>query len=83
MKLTNICGWAGLVLIHSATIPSLLSIMFNDTLQHPPMSMIAMVWGGLLLLSIRAIEQKDPLYIVSNMIGFFFNSILLALIIFR
>jgi hypothetical protein len=41
------------------------------------------VWTGLFLFLIRAIAQNDKLYIVSNAIGFFFNSILLALIVFK
>jgi hypothetical protein len=41
-----------------------------------------LVWTGLFLFLIRAIGNNDKLYIVSNAVGFFFNSILLALIVF-
>jgi hypothetical protein len=49
----------------------------------PPFSMVVLIWSGLMLFLFRAIVQKDMLYIVSNAVGFFFNSILLALIVFK
>jgi hypothetical protein len=49
----------------------------------PPFEMVALVWTGLFLFLIRAIANNDKLYIISNAVGFFFNSILLALIVFK
>jgi len=75
-------GWVGMVLIHGATIPATVgNIMgWSDTL--PPVSMVLLVWAGLLLFLWRAVERKDTLYTVSNGVGFFLNSILLALIVY-
>ena len=82
-KLGALSGWAGMVLIHSATLPTTLGVILGYSDKTPPISMVILVWTGLMLFLFRAIVQKDTLYIVSNAVGFFFNSILLALIVFK
>jgi hypothetical protein len=81
-KISELSGWIGMILIHSATLPVTLGIILGYTDTLPPASMILLVWSGLFLFLIRAIAQNDKLYIISNSIGFFFNSILLILIVF-
>lgn len=78
----EIAGWFGMVLIHSATLPTTLSVILGYSTNLPPMSMVLLVWTGLFLFLVRAVKQNDMLYIVSNAVGFFFNSVLLALIVF-
>jgi hypothetical protein len=82
-KFGAISGWLGMVLIHSATLPTTLGVILGYSNNVPPVSMVILVWTGLVLFLFRAIVQKDTLYIVSNAVGFFFNSILLALIVFK
>jgi uncharacterized protein with PQ loop repeat len=82
-KLGALSGWVGMVLIHGATLPTTLSVILGYSSTVPPVSMVLLVWTGLFLFLIRAIVNKDTLYIVSNAVGFFFNSILLALIVFK
>ena len=82
-KLSELAGWFGMILIHGATLPTTLSVIFGYSTTLPPASMVLLVWTGLFLFLIRAIANNDKLYIVSNAIGFFFNSILLALIVFK
>jgi len=81
-KISEFAGWLGMILIHSATLPVTLGIILGHSDTVPPASMILLVWTGLFLFLIRAIAQNDKLYIISNSIGFFFNSILLILIVF-
>lgn len=69
-------GWAGLVLIHSSTIPTLIT-----KTQLPPLSMVLLLWIGLFLFLINAYLTNNRLYLISNAIGFVFQSIMLALII--
>ena len=71
-----------MVLIHAATIPTTINLLEDAAAQKPPISMVLMVWCGLFLFLIRAAARFDILYIVSNAVGFFANSILLALIVF-
>jgi lipid-A-disaccharide synthase-like uncharacterized protein len=79
----NQLGWAGVVLLQGATLPAMFSRLFGGTeADLPPVSMVLLVWTGLILYLIRAIRQRDVVYIVSNAIGAFLNSVLLALIVF-
>ena len=49
----------------------------------PPIEMVLLVWTGLFLFLIRAVGNNDKLYIISNAVGFFFNTVLLAIIVFK
>tara|TARA_S200002703_G_scaffold151321_1_gene150564 strand:+ start:2975 stop:3235 length:261 start_codon:yes stop_codon:yes gene_type:complete len=81
-KLTELCGWIGMVLIHAATVPVTVRLIIDSGAARPPLDMVLLVWAGLFLFLIRAVGRKDTLYIVSNAIGFFANSVLMALIVF-
>ena len=82
-KLTEACGYLGMLLIHSATLPPTLKIILGYATSLPPIEMVLLVWTGLFLFLVRAVADNDKLYILSNSIGFFFNSVLLALIVLR
>lgn len=82
-RLANAGGWLGMLLLQGATVPTTASrILGNADTPLPPLSMVLLVWAGLALYLIRAIYQRDRLYIVSNAVGFVLNSVLLALIVF-
>ena len=80
--ISEIGGWIGMILIHGATVPTTMSVILGYSSELPPLSMVLLVWTGLFLFLLRAIVVKDTLYIVSNAIGFFFNTILLTLIVY-
>jgi len=79
----NCCGWIGMILIQSSTLPVTYSILNGNTSHVPPLNMIVLVWSGIILYLIRAIIQRDIIHIVSNSIGFITQSLLTALIIFK
>lgn len=82
LNTTNL-AWVGVVLLQGATLPSTIQkIMGVEGVQMPPVTMVLMVWAGLLCYMIRAIVQKDVVYMVSNGIGIVLNTIMLALIVF-
>ena len=76
----ELCGYAAIILIQGATMPSLLQHIFTGSGQLPPLSMTCMVWSGLMLYLIRSIARRDIVGIVSNSIGFFMQSVMLAII---
>lgn len=78
----NQLGWAGVVLLQGATLPSMIGRLMGQGSDLPPFSMVLMVWTGLMFYLARAIRQNDVVYITSNGIGVFLNSVLLALIVF-
>jgi len=82
MPAPEIGGWAGMCLIHGATIPTTIGKIMGYSDSLPPVSMVLLVWTGLALFLWRAIARNDFLYTVSNATGFVLNSVLLALIVF-
>lgn len=79
----NISGWIGLVFIQSATIPVTYDILQGKATHIPPMSMVVLIWSGLIFYLVRAVIQRDIIHITSNTIGFITQSILMALIVFK
>ncbi len=82
MPKSELCGWAGMILVQSATLPTTISVLLGYSDKLPPLSMVLLVWAGLALYFVRALKNKDVLYMVSNGFGFFVNTILLALIVY-
>ena len=82
LKFSEVCGYIGMVLIHGATLPPTLKVLFGNSTALPPIEMILLIWSGLFLFLVRSVANGDKLYTISNAIGFFFNSVLLALIVF-
>jgi hypothetical protein len=86
-KLTHITaeglGWLAGVVLHAATIPSLLAIMAGLTDKMPSVDVILLLWGGLGLLYAKAILQKDTLNIITIGVGFIVQAVLMVLIFFK
>tara|TARA_Y100000592_G_scaffold36311_1_gene57624 strand:- start:3334 stop:3591 length:258 start_codon:yes stop_codon:yes gene_type:complete len=82
-RLAEIGGWLGMVLIHGATIPTSVSVIMGWSSDLPPLDMVLLIWSGLFLFFIRALARVDWLYLVSNAVGFFLQSLLLAIILYQ
>ena len=76
-------GWIAVVLLHLATIPTMVAILTGLTEKMPPVDMVLFSWLGLFLFFIKATIQKDLLNIVTIGLGFFVQASLLALIVFK
>lgn len=76
-------GWVAIVLLHLATIPTMIAILTGLTEKMPPVDMVLFSWLGLFLFFIKATIQKDLLNIVTIGLGFFVQAGLLALIVFK
>ena len=76
-------GWLAMILLHSATIPSLLAVMSGLTDKMPSVDLVLLVWTGLALLFIKAAVQKDVLNIVTIGVGFMVQAGLMSLIFFK
>ena len=72
-----------MVLIHGATIPTSISVIMGWSSDLPPLDMVLLIWSGLFLCFIRALARIDWLYLVSNAVGFFLQSVLLAIILYQ
>jgi hypothetical protein len=76
-------GWVAIMVLHSATIPSLLAVMAGLTDRLPGVDLVLLVWTGLALLFVKASVQKDMLNIITIGLGFIIQAVLMALIFFK
>lgn len=76
-------GWLAAIVIHCATLPTLLALITGLSDRTPSLDVILFVWGGLLLLFCRAIVLKDMLNIITIGLGFIGQATLMAMIIFK
>ena len=76
-------GWIAVILVHMATIPTLVAVLTGLTEKLPPVDMVGLMWLGLFLFFVRSVIAKDLLNIITIGFGFFVQAILCALIIFK
>jgi len=76
-------GWVAVILLHLATIPTLLAVLTGLTEKMPPVDLVLFSWAGLFCFFLKAAIQKDFLNIVTIGFGFFCQAALLALIVFK
>lgn len=76
-------GWIAILLIHFATIPTMIAVLTGLTEKMPPVDMVLFSWVGLFFFFVKASIQKDLLNIVTIGFGFFVQAALLALIVFK
>jgi hypothetical protein len=76
-------GWIAVLVLHAATIPSLLAVMAGLTDRLPSVDLVLLVWFGLTLLFVKAAVQKDILNVVTIGFGFIIQAVMLALIFFK
>ena len=82
VRISEILGYIGMLLIHGAIVPTTIANMLGLSNHTPPLNMVLLIQLGLLLFLIRAIAQKDLLYIISNGFGFAMQTTLLSIIVF-
>ena len=75
-------NWLGVLVLHCATIPSLLAIKSGITDNLPPLDLVLLLWIGLLLLFMRAAILKDMLIVITIGIGFAIQALLISTIFF-
>ena len=76
-------GWLAAIVLHCATVPSLLALMTGLSDHVPSLDVVAFLWAGLVMLFLRAIVLKDTLNIITIGLGFILQAGLMALILFR
>jgi hypothetical protein len=76
-------GWIAVLVLHAATIPSLLALMSGLSDTAPSVDLVLMVWTALTLLFVKAAVQKDMLNLVTIALGFIVQTVMMALIFFK
>ena len=76
-------GWLAALVLHAATIPTLLALLSGLSDRTPSLDVVLFLWTGLTLLFLRAIVLKDVLNIITIGTGFIVQAALMALILFK
>jgi hypothetical protein len=76
-------GWIAILVLHAATIPSLLALMSGLSDTPPSVDLVLMVWTALTLFFVKAAVQKDMLSMVTIALGFIVQAVMMALIFFK
>ena len=80
---TETIGWIGILLLHGATLPTMLGLMFGMTDKPPSIDMVLIVWTALGMFFIKAIIQRDILNLITIGLGFIMQATLMALVFFK
>lgn len=76
-------GWLAVIVIHAATVPSLLAVMAGLTDKMPSADIVLLGWAGLGLLFLKAAVQRDLLNLITIGFGFMVQATLMVLIFFK
>ena len=76
-------GWLAVVVIHCATIPTLLALLTGLSDTVPNLDIVLFMWAGLILLFFRAVVLKDMLNIITIGLGFITQAVIMAMILFK
>ena len=63
-------GWLAAILLHAATVPTMLALMTGLSDRPPSLDLVLFVWSALVLMFLRAIVLKDNLNIITIGLGF-------------
>jgi len=75
-------SWLCILVLNLATVPSFIAVMSGLTSKMPPLDIVVLMWGALLLYFIRSAILKDMLMVVTIGFGFAIQAILLGFIFF-
>jgi hypothetical protein len=76
-------GWLAVILIHCATIPTLLALLTGLSDNVPNLDIVLFMWSGLVLLFVRSVVLKDTLNVITIGAGFIVQATVMAMILFK
>lgn len=76
-------GWMAIVVLHSATLPTILAYSQGLSNAVLPIDMVLLLWAGLMLLFVKAAIRRDMLNMITIGTGFAVQASLLALTFFK
>lgn len=76
-------GWLAAIVIHCATIPTLLALLTGLSDNTPNLDLVLFMWAGLMLMFARAVVLKDALNIITIGVGFMAQAVIMAMILFK
>lgn len=79
----HMLGLVAIVLLHCASIPSLLAVLTQHTDKMPPVDIMIFIWATLITLFFKALIERNSLYIATISLGFAMQTVIMSLILFK
>jgi len=76
-------AFIAVLLIHSATIPTLVAVLTGLTDKMPTVDLVLLTWAGLVAMMLQSIVQKKLVITITIALGFVVQATFLALIFFK
>ena len=80
---SNTLLWIAVVLIHAATLPSLISVIMAWSAEMPQLDIILLTWLGLAAIFLQSLITRNTLITVTVSVGFMLQAPFMALIFFQ
>lgn len=79
----NTLGWLTIVLLHFASIPTLIAVLMAQNDKLPPVDLMIFVWSGLITLFFKNLIERNFLNIATICMGFCAQTVIMSLILFK
>ena len=76
-------GWITIVLLHFASVPTLLAMILAQSDKLPPYDLMLFVWAALTTLFFKSLIEKNFLYVSTICVGFIGQVVMLGMIVFK
>jgi hypothetical protein len=76
-------GWLTIVLLHLASIPTLIAVLMAQTDKLPPVDLMIFVWSALITFFFKSLIERNYLYTATICIGFAAQTVIMSLILFK
>lgn len=76
-------GWITIILLHFASIPTLMAVLMAKSDVLPPVDLMIFVWSALITLFFKALIERNFLYIATICLGFAAQTVIMSLILFK
>lgn len=76
-------GWITIVLLHFASIPTLVAVLMAQSDKLPPVDLMIFVWAALTTLFFKSLIERNFLYLATICMGFLAQTVLMGFILFK
>jgi hypothetical protein len=76
-------GWVTIILLHFASIPTLVAVLLAQSDKLPPVDLMVFVWSALITLFFKSLIERNFLYIATICLGFAAQTLIMGLILFK
>ncbi len=80
---SNTLGWVTIILLHLASVPTLVAVLLAQSDKLPAIDIMMFVWAALTTLFFKSLIEKNYLYIATNCMGFLAQTVLMGFILFK